>query len=96
MIPSFEVSKEDAALIRDIVDRWYRMGKGALKSSDKLAMSMDITACHANGNPLRLADLLRADNFNFTHDVCGIARHIDRNTSKLADGFTPRYSRRER
>lgn len=58
--------------------------------------SMDVNAVHSNGNPLRLADLLAADDFNFMHDICGIARHLDRDTGKLGDFFSPRFSRRGR
>jgi len=53
---------------------------------------MDVTACHANGNKLDLAGLLAADDFNFSHDVFGIYRHIDRDTGKLGNCFRPRYS----
>lgn len=53
---------------------------------------MDITAVHANGNPLKLAELLATDDFNFTHDVFGITRHIDRETGKLGGCFVPRFS----
>lgn len=53
---------------------------------------MDITACHLNGFPLRLDDLLAADDMNFAHDVFGIRRHIDRETGKLLDCFLPRFA----
>ena len=56
---------------------------------------MNITACHANGNPLRLEALLEADDFNFAHDVFGIDRHIDRDTGHMMNFFRPRYSRPE-
>lgn len=53
---------------------------------------MDVTACHANGNPLKLQELLTADDFQFGHDVFGIRRHIDRETGEFKDCFSPRYS----
>ena len=53
---------------------------------------MNVTACHANGNPLRLEALLEADDFNFAHDVFGIDRHIDRDTGKMTQYFRPRFS----
>lgn len=56
---------------------------------------MDLTAVHANGNPMRLADLLAADDFNFAHDIVGISRFLDRNTGRLTDCFSPRFSARE-
>lgn len=53
---------------------------------------MDIRACHANGTPLRLEELLRADDGNFGHDVFGIRRYIDRTTGQLTDCFLPRFT----
>jgi len=52
---------------------------------------MDIEACHA-GCPLKLDALLAADDFNFSHDVMGIRRHLDRETGKLEDHFLPRFA----
>lgn len=53
--------------------------------------TMDFTAVHANGCPLRLDDLLKADDFNFMHDAFGICRHLNRETGKLEDMFSPRF-----
>jgi hypothetical protein len=53
---------------------------------------MDIDACHSNGNPLKLEELLKADDANFAHDVFGIRTNIDRKTGKLMNCFVPRYS----
>lgn len=58
----------------------------------RLEMQMDIIACHANGCPLRLDDLLAADDFNLLHDVLGISRHIDRSTGRLTAIFRPRFA----
>lgn len=60
----------------------------------KLHHQMNIAACHASGNPLRLQALLDADDFNFMHDVFGIDRHIDRDTGKMMNFFSPRFSAR--
>jgi hypothetical protein len=54
---------------------------------------MDLEACHCNGMPLDLGRLLKADDFNFAHDVFGIANHIDRSTGKIMDCFVPRYAK---
>jgi hypothetical protein len=40
--------------------------------------------------PLDLDKLLTADDFNFSHDVFGIARHINRRTGEIEDFFVPR------
>lgn len=53
---------------------------------------MNVSACHASGNPLRLADLLAADDFNFAHDIFGIDRHINHENGRLDNCFVPRFS----
>ncbi len=87
---SFSVTKAEAAMISAIVSRV--MEKMPKTFSDRLSLEMDITACHANGCKLRLADLAEADDFNLTHDVCGIRQNIDRTTGKLRGHFLPRCS----
>jgi hypothetical protein len=87
---------EDFELIEQIAERAARMdrkynGKGAGK---KLHHQMNIGACHASGNPLRLRDFLTADDFNFAHDVFGIDRHINRETGEMMNFFSPRFSAR--
>lgn len=92
---SFKVAPHEATLIRKIVRRGLSLAEAAGAPRDKLEMSMDITACHANGNPLDLVKLAAADDFNLAHDVFGIERHLDRNTGKLTNFFSPRCSKRE-
>lgn len=48
---------------------------------------MDLTACHLNGTPLRLQDLLDASDFALAHDVQGIQRFMDRTTGQLRAEF---------
>ena len=57
--------------------------------SKRIDAEMSISAVHAQ-IPLRLEDLLGADNFNFTHDMAGIRRYLDRSTGELTDFFLPR------
>lgn len=59
---------------------------------NKLDLVMDLTAVHANDCPLKLQALLEADEFNFSHDVVGIRRKLDRDTGRLTDEFCPRYA----
>ena len=93
---SFHTSNDDADLIFKVVDRAWKMTLallgGRAPSFSRADLSMDITACHANGTPLRLADLLEADAANFSHDVFGILRHINRETGQLEDSFVPRFA----
>lgn len=87
---SFDVSQEDANMIREIATRAIA---SRIAAGSRMDLEMDIEAVHANGTPLRLAELLGADAFNFAHDVVGIQNRIDRNTGKLRDHFLPRYAR---
>lgn len=88
---SFDVEPEERALIRKIVDRANRM-KLIPRGFGKLGLDMDLCATIAQGNPLRLDELLAADNFNFAHDVCGIMRHMNRETGELTNCFEPRFT----
>lgn len=85
---SFDVNPAEAAIIKKIVARARKLDP----DYDKMDCMMDITACHANGNKLKLKSLLDADDFNFAHDVFGIANHIDRTTGKMLHCFRPRFS----
>ena len=89
---SFSVSKSDHLLISKIATRARLMAAKARVDYPQMTADMDVTACHANGNPLRLAELLAADDFNFSHDIFGIRRHLDRETGELKDFFVPRFS----
>jgi hypothetical protein len=87
---SFKTTKEESAAISRIVKRARKMRP----DYDQMSAIMDLTACHANGCPLDFAKLETADDFNFSHDVFGIARHIDRDTGKLTGFFQPRCAAR--
>jgi hypothetical protein len=98
----FSISPDDAELIEKIVTRafkelytvpaadWRRVLRESQPS--KLHVLMDLTAVHANGNPLYLRELLNAPPFDFAHDIYGIRRHLDRETGELTNCFVPRYS----
>jgi hypothetical protein len=57
-----------------------------------LDVDMDISAVYFHC-PLRLNDLLSADQFNFTHDLYGIKVHLNRQTGELEHHFLPRFAR---
>lgn len=88
---SFECTDEEYALISVVVDRaetrWPDLFGG---TENRMDLTMDITAVHANGCPLDLEALLNAKTFDFGHDVLGISRRIDRATGHLTDCFLPR------
>ena len=59
-------------------------------NGERFTLLMDLE--HAdNAFNLRLEDLLNADNFNFAHDVIGIANNINRETKDFGL-FVPRYA----
>jgi hypothetical protein len=93
MILKWNISKEDHDLIAQIAERAKEFArKQGVDYSWRDAL-MDLTAAHANGSPLDLAGLLAAKPMDFSHDVFGIANHLDHETGKLTRGgvFTPRY-----
>lgn len=75
-----------------IADRSIKMATELNVQYDKMTAVMDIDACHNNGCPLKLAELLSAEDANFAHDVFGIRANINRKTGKLQNCFVPRYS----
>lgn len=93
---NWDCSRTDAAKIDKIAKRAVAMAQERQIDYDKMTARMDVMACHLNGNPLDLDKLLGADDFNFSHDVFGIARHINRSTGKLENFFVPRCSMPER
>lgn len=84
----FDATAKDRQLASKCVTRARKLLKGDGRT--RLDWNMDLIATHANGCPMDFAKLLNADDFNFMHDVCGIARHLDRRTGKLTDFFLPR------
>jgi len=100
---NWDCSREDFDLIHKIADR-----AGAIYASQNPRASvvdkarylrstmMDVNACHANGCPLMLKELLEAKGFDFTHDIQGITDHIDRRTGKLDGSVLPRYAKPEK
>lgn len=91
----FATNAKDKAVIEKIMQRAAAMREQRGMKVDRLSLLMDITACHLNGTPLKLAELLAADDFNLAHDVFGIERHMNRETGKLEGFFMPRFASHE-
>ena len=87
MVQFADFSKEEREIVISIVYRATQLGI----YDDDIDADMDISAVHATC-PLRLADLLAADNFNFSHDMRGIQHHLNRKTGKLENFFLPRFA----
>lgn len=88
----FDMTDDEARLIQKIVTR--ALNNSYITGGEIIALEMDLAACNANGTPLDFEKLLAFDAFNFAHDIGGIRRHLDRDTGKLKDCFTPRCVRR--
>ncbi len=87
-----KVTKAEYLTIAKIANRAVKIAIKQGANYDYLTASMDIEAVHSNIMPLKLKELLKADNFNFAHDVFGIANHLNRRTIKLENCFVPRYA----
>jgi hypothetical protein len=84
----FEATKAEMMLISKIADR----AKAMFPKPDRPQgeWMTDIEAVHCNGCPLDLQKFINFEDFDFEHDVAGIYRHLDRETGKLKDLFSPR------
>lgn len=89
---NWHCDKSEMKQISAIVKRANALGLCGFDNYSNQTANMDIAACHCNGNPLNLDKLLNAPDFDFTHDMCGICRHIDRETGELKNCFSPRCS----
>ena len=80
------------AIITDAVARKI------IKKSEVLDYQMSVRACIAHGCALDLEKLAGFDDFNLTHDLHGIHRHIDKDDASPTGGtllnfFLPRCAR---
>jgi hypothetical protein len=85
------MSKDDIRTISKIAQRAVTLAAAHGVDYAQIDAMIDIEAAHTE-HPLRLAELLAADVGNFSHDVFGIRRHLNRETRKLEDCFLPRFS----
>lgn len=88
--------KEELEIISKIADRALLLASvtdASFAGLEKFDWFMAIDECHSKGCPLRLQELLDAENFDFRHDVFGIMHKLNKQTGKLEDCFSPRYSK---
>jgi hypothetical protein len=97
----FDAGPRDLVTVRQIVRRALEPGTplaAALEQMGTLSpieLEMDLVAVHMNVCALRLDELLLADEFNFSHDILGIRRHLNRQTGELGNCFMPRFATRK-
>ena len=82
------MTKDERLLAVEIAKRAEEMN---LLMFDRLSLIMDIETTH-NEVGLKLSELLNADDENFTHDIVGIQKNLDRTTKKIQNFFLPRYA----
>ena len=80
---------EEIELMFEIAERAEDMN---LLIVDRISLIMDLE-CVNKEFDLRLKELLNADDFNFSHDICGIQKNLNRKTKELENFFVPRFSR---
>ena len=83
-------NKERFMMYVEIAKRTEEMG---LYNGERMTLLMDLESADNQFN-LRLEDLLKADDFNFTHDIVGIINNIDRSKYPATNFglFVPRFS----
>jgi hypothetical protein len=79
-------------ILTAVLDRAEALAKRANLPFDRVGLALDLGMCQSHV-PLRWAALLEADDFNFTHDVFGIHKHMNRDTCRLDNCFLPRFAR---
>lgn len=90
---NFTATTADRFLIEKIAKRAMDMRGISGHYADVIDVELDLLATHANGCQLRLSEFLAADDFQFAHDIYGIARNLDRKNGRLTNCFLPRYSK---
>lgn len=56
----------------------------------------DLIVVHGRCCKMDFIRWLSANDFNFLHDLSGIARHMDRETGDLKNEFRPRFAKKEK
>ena len=82
-----DITKEESSIIEQIATRV----SAKYPEIDVVDVTMNVSATHLD-KPLRLKELLEADEFDFWHDVTGIAQHLNKDTCKMDDNFIPLYT----
>lgn len=87
---SFKASKRERQLAREIAARAVALAAKHGTRLDQRDTEMDLIATHANGCRMNFPKLHAAYDFNLSHDVFGIRRHLNRATGELENCFLPR------
>lgn len=77
--------------MRSIMEIVKRASKLNLLMFDTISLFMDLEVADDLFN-LRLEDLIKSDDFNFSHDIVGIQNNINRQTKQIENCFVPRFA----
>lgn len=85
-------TKEKFMMYVEIAKRAEKMG---IYNGERSTLLMDIESAD-NAFNMQLEDWLKADDFNFAHDVVGIVNNIDRRKFPATEFrlFVPRFARK--
>ena len=90
-MPLFDsITTHEMQIIHRIAKRASHMAAEHGPAYPLLDADMDISSVHLK-TPLDLAALEIANTNDFSHDVFGIRKHLNRETGELEDGFSPRF-----
>lgn len=93
------VDNQMMSIIRAIGDRAEAMGEAHGRDIRAGYVNVAILTTHEKVVPLRLPELLDADDADFAHDVFGILRHLEPRQPGVPPGlsqcFMPRYAEQE-
>jgi uncharacterized protein DUF6874 len=89
----WDISQDENSIVNKIAHRAAEVAREFDVDYNAQDAAIDVTATHLNGCPIDLQKLLDAPDFDFSHDIFGIRRHLDRHTGELGDCFVPRYAR---
>lgn len=94
---NFDATPDEYALFSQIAQRGVAMARErAGQIWDYQQCMMDIAACHCNGCPLKLLQLLLSADMDFAKDFAGICSNIDRASGRLMNGFVPFFKAESR
>ena len=95
-IPPYEaITDQDWGYLREIIRRIKEIGDANGHTEIKYDVLLtDLATAHCTTTPMNLFGLLCSGNDDFTHDVLGIGRFLDRKNGHLMNGFQPRWTKK--
>lgn len=87
---SYDCSTSDMQAIQAIAARACELFKDyKIAIVNPVSVAHEVAACHCNGCPLNLVQLLLCSPTDFEHDIGGIFQNLNRRTGGLLNGWWP-------